>query len=349
MASLSPSRPRRATSFDIAELAGVSQSTVSRALSGSPSVSESTRLKVANAAQLLNYRVDIAARNLRAQCTRTIALLLRDDTDTFARPINPFFLDLIGNITMVAARRGYDTLLSFQQFSNDWRADYTERGRADGIIFLGYGDFLAYAQRIGRLDEAGSAYITWGPQAVGGAGHFIGSDNQAGGAAATRHLLGLGRRRIVYLGETTPNRPEMRSRWLGYVAAHDEAGVATDPVLVVTPDGRESSGGDAVTALLAAGVAFDAVFASTDLIAIDAMRALKAQGCRVPQDVSVVGFDDIYAAPLVDPPLTTVRQDSQQAAERLVDGLMRLIEGEDIASSLVPPTLIVRGSCGAQG
>lgn len=346
MASLSPSRPRRATSFDIAELAGVSQSTVSRALSGSPSVSESTRLKVANAAQLLNYRVDIAARNLRAQCTRTIALLLRDDTDTFARPINPFFLDLIGNITMVAARRGYDTLLSFQQFSNDWRADYTERGRADGIIFLGYGDFLAYAQRIDRLDEAGSAYITWGPQVAGHTGHFVGCDNEAGGAAATRHLLGLGRRRIAYLGENTPNWPEMRSRWLGYVAAHQERGLVPEAALHVLPDGGDTNEGQGLAALLDRGTPIDAIFVSTDLMAIAAMRTLKARGLRVPQDVAVVGFDDIYAAPLVDPPLTTVRQDVALAAQHLVDGLLRLIDGEEIASTLLPPTLIVRGSCG---
>lgn len=346
-------RPRRATSFDIAELAGVSQSTVSRALSGSTSVSEGTRLKVANAAQLLNYRVDIAARNLRAQCTRTIALLLRDDTDTFARPINPFFLDLIGNITMRAARRGYDTLLSFQQFSNDWRADYTERGRADGIIFLGYGDFLTYAHRIGRLDETGAAYITWGPGVAGGealpsegAGHFVGCDNEAGGLAATAHLLRLGRRRIAFLGDTTPHYPEFRARWQGYLAAHAAAGIAVDPRLVGAVDSCENAGRDSMAALLTVDPAIDGVFASTDIVAIGAMRALREAGRAIPRDVSVVGFDDIYAAPLVDPPLTTVRQDAALAAERLVDGLLRLIDGEAIASEKVPPALIVRGSCG---
>lgn len=339
-------RARRATSFDIAELAGVSQSTVSRALSGSSAVSESTRLKVANAAQLLNYRVDIAARNLRAQCTRTIALLLRDDTDTVARPINPFFLDLIGNITMAAARRGYDTLLSFQQFSNDWRADYTERGRADGIIFLGYGDFLPYAQRIGRLDDAGSAYITWGPEVPGQPGHFVGCDNEAGGRAATAHLLALGRRRIAFLGNVTENSPEFRARWLGYLAAHDAAGVVPDERLRGAVDSCENAGQRAMAALLASGAAIDAVFASSDLVAIGAMRALRDAGRRIPQDVAVVGFDDIYAAPLADPPLTTVRQDAAEAAERLVGGLLRLIDGEVIESQQVAPRLIVRGSCG---
>lgn len=340
-------RPRRATSFDIAELAGVSQSTVSRALRNSAAVSESTRLKVTNAAQLLNYRVDIAARNLRAQCTRTIALLLRDDTDTSARPINPFFLDLIGHVTMAAARRGYDVILSFQQYSNDWRADYTERGRADGIIFLGYGDFLSYAQRIARLDDAGAPYITWGPVLAGQPGHFIGCNNEAGGEAAAAHLLGLGRRRIAFLGDATPNSPEFRARWRGYLRAHDLADAAADPELWAEAQSCEEDGRKAMALLLARGLAFDGVFAASDLIAIGALRALREAGRSVPDDVGVVGFDDIYVAPLIDPPLTTVRQDAALAAEGLVDTLLRLIEGEEVSSWQVPPRLIVRRSCGA--
>lgn len=233
---------RRATSFDIAELAGVSQSTVSRALSGSVFVREATRLKVTRAAERLRYKVDINARNLRTQTTRTLALLICDDPGAGTSHINPFFGPMLGAITREAAARGYDLLVSFQQFSDDWNADYTHRKRADGIIFLGYGDYPAYCERIARLDEAGAAFVTWGPVLPAQPGHFLGCDNFSGGRLAADHLLARGRRRIAFLGDTSERSPEFAARYAGYAAALTRAGHRADPALCEPADSANHPG-----------------------------------------------------------------------------------------------------------
>ena len=150
------------TSFDIAFRAGVSQSTVSRALRNSPLVNEETRLKVQQIARELNYKVDKNASSLRSQQTKTIALLLCEDHGTGNSLINPFFLSMLGSITRATASRGFDLLISFQQFSEDWHADYEDANRADGIIFLGYGDYETFVKKLTYLTEVGAHFITWG-------------------------------------------------------------------------------------------------------------------------------------------------------------------------------------------
>ena len=135
--------PRKATSFDIAQLAGVSQPTVSRALRGSPTVSEATRARIQAIARQLNYTVDRAASNLRSGQTRTLALLIFQDPTPDVTVINPFFLAMIGPMIATCAEHGYDLLVSFQQASSDWHADYADGHRADGLILLGYGDYSA--------------------------------------------------------------------------------------------------------------------------------------------------------------------------------------------------------------
>ena len=150
------------TSFDIAHLTGVSQSTVSRALRGSPLVSEETRQRVKAAADQLNYKVDKNASNLRSQHSGTLALLLFEDPTADDSHINPFFLSMLGSITRACALRGYDLLISFQQLSDDWHADYADTKKADGIILLGYGDYLAYRDKLLKLTAQGTRSVRWG-------------------------------------------------------------------------------------------------------------------------------------------------------------------------------------------
>jgi len=149
----------RPTSFDIAYRAGVSQSTVSRALRNSPLVNEETRQKIQQIARELNYKVDKNASSLRSQQTKTIALLLCEDHGAGSSLINPFFLSMLGSITRAAAKRGYDLLISFQQLSDDWHADYEDTNRADGIIFLGYGNYANFREKMERLKASGTHYI----------------------------------------------------------------------------------------------------------------------------------------------------------------------------------------------
>nr|WP_310522489.1 substrate-binding domain-containing protein [Polymorphobacter sp.] len=335
---------RRPTSFDIAALAGVSQPTVSRALSGNASVSEATRLRVFEAAETLNYKVDKNASNLRRQASKTLALLFFEDPTPDDSSINPFYLSMLGSITRTCALRGYDLLISFQQLSGNWHVDYEDSRKADGIILLGYGDYLLYRPRLEQLLEQGTHFVRWGSAQAGQLGTTIGSDNAQGGLDAVRHLLAQGRRRIAFLGTASAQYPEFLERYRGYAAALAEAGMAAEPALQADAISTEEAGHHAAEQLLAAGTGFDAVFAASDLIAIGAMRALGEAGRLVPRAVAVVGFDDLPAASLSSPPLTTVMQDPRRAGEVLVDTLLTLIRGEAVGNAILPVRLVARGS-----
>lgn len=338
----------KTTSFDIAHRAGVSQATVSRALRNSPLVNAETRKRIQQIARDMNYQVNRSAAGLRSQQSRTIALLLFEDPTSDDSQINPFFLSLLGHITRAAAAEHYDVLVSFQQLSADWHSVYQASNRADGIILLGYGDYGSMADRLRCLCEQGAHFTIWGATTPELEGHAVGGQNAQGGELATRHLLNLGRRRIAFLGEACGDCPEFQQRYEGYRLALQSAGLDVHPELRIDADNRETSGHAAMGELLERGVAFDAVFAASDLIALGAMKRLRQAGIRVPDQVSVVGFDDIPAASYFSPALTTVRQDTRRAATVLVKNLIAMINGEPVESRLLPISLAVRGSCGGR-
>lgn len=335
------------TSFDIAQLAGVSQPTVSRALRGSTAVSESTRKRIEAIAQQLNYKVDKNASSLRLRETNTLALLFYEDPLPDNSMINPFFLAMLGSIVRASAQRGYDLLISMQQFSSDWHAEFEESHKADGIILLGHGDFEPYRDKLDSLMANNTHFVRWGHNSDDDLGPVVGSDNYQGGLTATRHLLGLGRRRIAFVGDNSDHYPELHDRHRGYARALHGAGIIPDRRLQVDANLTEQSGRDGVAELVARGVDFDAIFAASDLIAIGAMRELERIGRSVPGDVAVVGFDDISAASLTRPPLTTIQQDFTRAGEALVSALISTIRREPVRSVALPTRLVVRQSCGA--
>jgi DNA-binding LacI/PurR family transcriptional regulator len=337
------------TSLDIAYLAGVSQPTVSRALRGSPMVSEETRRRIETIAQQLNYKVDKNASNLRCQHSNTLALLLFEDPTPDDSLINPFFLSMLGSITRACAQRGYDLLISFQQLSGNWHVDYEDSRKADGILLLGYGDYLEYRERLEQLVRQGTHFVCWGAVQENQPGLSVGCDNFRGGLEVTRHLLSLQRRSVAFLGTASGHYPEFLDRYRGYAAALSEAGVTASRTLQVDAISMENSGYEAACELLARGQPFDAIVAASDLIAMGALRALQERRIDVPGTVSVVGFDDIPAASLANPPLTTVMQDTRLAGEVLVDMLLQSIRGETVQNRKLPTRLVVRRSCGAAG
>lgn len=332
------------TSFDIAYLAGVSQPTVSRALRGSKSVSLATRQRIQEIARELNYSVDKNASSLRSQRSHTIALLFFEDPTPDGANINPFFLAMLGAITRATANRGLDLLISFQKLEDDWHTRYQDSHRADGLILLGYGDYTLYTQRLNELVEHDTRFVRWGSVREDTIGATVGTDNVAAGRLAGEHLLDLGRRRIAFLGQADEHYPEFADRYRGLNEAMRAAGLAADPALQVPALSSEGDGRAAIRALLDRDAEFDAVFAASDLIAIGAMRALAEAGRQVPGDVAVVGFDDIPAASLTSPPLTTVQQDLLAAGELLVETLAEQIEDRVSANRSLPPRLIVRAS-----
>jgi DNA-binding LacI/PurR family transcriptional regulator len=333
------------TSFDIAHRAGVSQSTVSRALRGSSLVNEETRRRIQAAVEELNYKVDKNASNLRRKHAGTLALLLFEDPTSDDSLINPFFLSMLGSITRACAQQGYDLLVSFQQLSHDWHADYADTQKADGIILLGYGDYLAYRDKLRKLAAQGTRSVRWGAVLPDQPDVSIGCDNFQGGQAVTAHLLEHGCRRIAFLGDASSHYPEFFDRYRGYVAALQAAGLQADARLQVdAAESTEQAGHDALQVLLQRGVPFDAVFAASDLIAIGAMRVLAERGIKVPEQVAMAGFDDIPMARFLNPPLTTVLQDTKLAGETLVDALLRLVRREPVETRRLPVKLVVRRS-----
>lgn len=334
----------KATSLDIAHLAGVSQPTVSRALRGHPSVNPETRRRILAIARELNYKVDKNASNLRAQQSGTLALLFFEDPAPDDSMINPFFHSMLGSITRACARHGYDLLVSFQQLSHDWHADFEDSHKADGLILLGYGDYLESRTRLEQLVARGTHFVRWGAALEGQPGVSIGCDNFQGGLDMGRHLVSRGYRRVAFLGDATDHYPEFRERHRGFAQALAEAGLEADPALVQRAISSEEAGHAAAGRLLDSGVAFDAVFAASDLIAIGALRALAEHGLRVPADVALAGFDDIPMATMTSPALTTVQQDTKVAGALLVEALIAMIRGEPVQTRSLPVRLVVRDS-----
>lgn len=335
----------RPTSFDIAYLAGVSQSTVSRALRDSPHVSQETREKVQRIARELNYRVDRNATALRSQSTKTLALLIFEDETDDESHINPFFVSLLGLITRQAADSGYDLLVSFQQLDKDWHLEYEISSRADGMILLGYGDYTLYRPRLESLQAAHSHFVIWGPDLPDLPGVAVSTDNRAGGRMITEHLLDQGHKRFAFLGESTSGSPEFQQRLEGHQAALQGAGINPDNEPVFNCEYTYQAAAKVADKVIALKERPTAIVCASDLLAIGLIRGLKAAGVSVPSDISVVGYDDIAQAAAMDPPLTTIHQDTKSASKLLVEKLLAQINGEEeVKSELVQPKLIVRES-----
>jgi DNA-binding LacI/PurR family transcriptional regulator len=256
---------------------------------------------------------------------------------------------MLGSITRACARQGYDLLVSFQQLSEDWHSDFHDSHKADGLILLGYGDYLVARSKLRKLEEQGTHFVRWGAVVEGQPGLSVGCDNLQGGRAITEHLLALGRRQIGFIGNITDRFPEFQDRYDGHCEALNAARVARVPELQVDAvDSTEQVGYRAMQELLQRGLPLDAVFAASDMLAIGALHALADARISVPEQLSVVGFDDLPIAGFASPALTTVLQDTKLAGEILVDRLLKQIRGEPAESAMLPAQVVIRRSCGAR-
>ena len=286
------------------------------------------------------------SRRPRSRKIHTLAVLISGDLEPEDNPINPFFLPLLGQILKYAGTKGFEVVTSLQQSSDDWGTDYGFSRRADGVIFLGCRDYDAYTHKFEYLNEVGDPWVVWGVDRPGCAKLCIASDNDGGAFDAVRHLIGLGRRRIAYLGKSSLDHPEFKERFNGYRRALASAGIDFDSSLVGDCFLRREEASARVETMLADNVVFDAVFCATDLLAMGAMQQVIRAGRSVPRDVAVIGFDDIWACSSLSPSLSSVQQDTAAAACALVDGLSGLIEDEPFQIKRIPTKLIVRESCG---
>jgi DNA-binding LacI/PurR family transcriptional regulator len=286
--------------------------------------------------------VNSTARNLRLQRTQTLGVVIPLAHETSQPLSDPFFMEMLGWLADAITQRGYGMfLLKVLPPMEGWLSDLIASQRADGIIVIGQSTEHA------TLEAAALQYktlVVWGGHLATQSYCTVGTDNVGGALAAVEHLIRLGRKRIIFVGD--PSLPEIGLRYEGYRLAHERApGLRAPPQLVssaLTPDAAY----EAVRAFISSGGHCDAIFAATDVIAMSALRALTASGIAVPGQVSVVGFDDIALAAHANPPLTTVRQDIESGAYTLVDLLFRRMAGEEAPSSRMPAELVVRESSG---
>lgn len=328
---------------DIAKRAGVSVSTVSRALAGSPLVARKSREEIVELARESGYVINAAARNLRLRRSEAISVVFPLAHETGQPLTDPFFIEMLGHLANEITHRGYGLLLQkILPPMDDWLPRLIASRRSDGIVVIGQSTEHA------ALKAAAASYlplVVWGGHVASQSYCTVGTDNIGGARLGVEHLIRLGRRRIVFFGDPSP--PEIKLRHDGYVMALKKARVALDAPHIVPTHLTSDAAFEAMRAFIGRGRPFDALFAGSDLIATSAVRALIAAGVRVPEDVAVVGFDDISLASQVQPALTTLRQDIRYGAKTLVDLVFRRMAGENAPSVTLPAELIVRESCGA--
>jgi DNA-binding LacI/PurR family transcriptional regulator len=325
---------------DIARLANVDKSTVSRALAGNKLVAEETRRHVIRISEENGYILNSAASGLRTRKSKVIAVAVPLGHDARQPLSDPFFLMMVGHLADRLAEHGFDLLLSkVAAPSAFWIGGLFQSRRADGVILIGQSlehDHICAA----ALD--GIPLVVWGTRMKDQPYISVGTDNRAGGVLATEHLIERGRRRIAFIGDT--RLPEIQERHAGYLAALRHAGLKADKNRAASSHFEADEAYTATSKLLARAPDTDAIVAASDVIAISAIAAANALKLRVPEDISVTGFDDIPMARHTNPPLTTVRQDVQRGAALLTQSLLARIECQEVSSTVMAPSLVIRGS-----
>ncbi|NRR31025.1 LacI family DNA-binding transcriptional regulator [Oxalobacteraceae bacterium] len=325
---------------DIARLAGVSTSTVSRALSGSTLVNEETRTRILELARSLKYSINIGAQNLRLKQNRTVGVVVPYDSATRQHLSDPFFLGMLGSLADALTEQGFDMLVTRVDAEQlDSAAAPFDSGRVIGVVLIGQ---WRHHDQLNQLAARNVPIVVWGAQLPQQQYCTVGGDNVAGGRMATAHLLAQGRRRIAFLGDV--NMPEVAQRYRGYCEALAAEGIAPDPALQVSASFLPEAGAQAMRQLHQGGQSFDAIFACSDLLAMTAINALRQDGVQVPRQVAVVGYDDIELASYFHPPLSSVQQPIRAAGRALVATLLELTEGRPASSVQLPTQLIVRAS-----
>ncbi len=327
---------------DIAKLAGVSTATVSRALSGNPLVGEGTRRKVFDLAREKGYFIRphmLSSFETHAEKINIVVPLPQARQGWMS---DPFFLELLGAIGQAAQNNKCSFVVShIVPHHMDDLLQLVNDSSCVGTVFLGQSDLHERLNQLASFNR----FIVWGADVEQQRYCSVGTDNVMGGRRATRHLLRLGRKHIAFLGDI--EAPEIRQRFLGYKEALAEQNIEFDKSLVF-PFPFEVEGAESVVKSSFVGRDdIDGVFAASDTIAIGVIRGLKALGRDVPEDLSVVGYDDIYMARYNSPALTTIRQDFETAGRLIVSKLLHQAEDRMMISERLATNVIIRESCGA--
>lgn len=336
-------RPVSSTIYDIAERAGVSTATVSRTFNEKSQVSPETRAKVLEVAKELNYQPHASAQSLASQRTHLIAAVV---------PViaNYFYMGVLRGVQEALASSEFDLLILTPSHPDDIEKQLrraSQRGRSDGLLFLsravtpGLEEILeSTAQEVVLLDTEHPGFES------------ISIDNEKGGYDATRHLIARGCRRVAHITADEPEPPPARKRRRGYERALSDAQGVDNPIVARGQKepfafGREG-GYDAMQRLLQRNPIPDAVFAASDMQALGAMRALEEGGYQVPEDVAIIGFDDIDISAYVG--LTTLRQPLKDLGKLAIEKMIGRIRDPDrsFSTTVFSPELVIRQTCGAK-
>ncbi len=335
----------RVTIRDVARLAQVSPSTVSRAIAGNPRISEATRERVLEAMERLGYRPNAIARSLVTRASRTLGIVLyRPADEAFA---HPFFAEALRGVASVAQANGYSLLVTtaetYEMEAQQCLAMLEER-RADGAVLLASRSsdplVASLLQRqhpfvvLGRVPDRRSVY-------------WVNNDNFQAAAMVVLHLLQLGHRELAVVG----GRPELvvtQDRLEGVTSTLQEAGLGLAPERIALGDFTWEHGYRETSRLLAQGRPPTAIVAMDDVLAAGVIRAARERGLEIPRDLSVVGFNDDPMAQLLTPPLTTVRIPARELGEAAARQLIDRLDGRipPVRHVVLPVELVVRGTTG---
>lgn len=328
------------TIADIARLAGVSKSTVSRALNDSPLISEETKAHIRDLARQHSFQINAPARRLSMKQSRTIAFVTHAYHKDFS-VADLFGLEIMGGISAGLASREYDLLvIHVNPHDTKWAHQYFDTGRVDGFILM---TSTHKQTHVKALLELGAPFIIWGIPRAKQKYCSVTGDNFNGGRYATEYLVSINRKRIGFIGGPADDL-EVMHRQAGYESALKEAGREVEPALLEYGNFSNTSGGEAMQRLLDSVPDIDAVFVNSDLMAIAAMDVIRESGRSVPQDIAVVGYDDLSIAEHSNPPLTTIRQNIALAGKLLAQNLIDYLQTGMVTNVSIPVELIIRKS-----
>ena len=324
--------------------------TVSRVLNGYSDVSAETRQRVITAARKLDYTPNAAARALVKRRSQLIGVILFTG-DSHPDLQHPFFLEVLVGLKHSLGADGYDVLLFAHEQPGAGRGPHAYARRArhhgvDGVVVLAVDD--AEEPELQKLIASGTPVVAVDLALAGDRASYVASDNIGGARLAVRHVHGLGHIRIATIDGLAHTKPAA-DRLLGYRAELQELGLTPHPGYEAAGDFYMESGEAAMRRLLALPEPPTAVFAASDLMAVGAIRAIEDAGLRCPDDIAVIGFDDVQLAELVSPALTTIRQEKRALGAAAARSLVSLIDDAETAPhvSVLPVGLVVRESCGA--
>ncbi len=328
---------------DIARVAGVSHTTVSRALRGSTLISVDTRERIQHLAGEMGYTPNAIAQSLQTRRTSTIGLVVTSIAD-------PFLSDVVKGVEEVARAASFSVFLSATHNDPDQEMVIIEtfhRRRVDGILVASSRITSEYKKRLNRI-RVPTVLINSQAESQNQLLHWVSVDDRMGAQLAVEHLLQLGHRSIGYVGISSRPR-STRQRLQGYQSALAGVGVAYRDTWVVIAPGHEASleedvaaGQASLPCLLDAGVT--AAFCSNDMIAIGLLMACQERSVAVPQELSVIGFDDIKMASYVTPPLSTIHQPKVELGRLATQVMLDLLKNRSGRNHILPPTLIARAS-----